>query len=220
MNKEQWAKIVAVAGLLAAILALFYVSDDAAASPQRAIAKVRTVPGWTIVAQWQVPSGIVAFTYRPDNDGGIYGAEFVRRTWRGWRWGFGGSHSASLPASTWSPQRQLNGGWTGQYLPDTSGTMFGRTPFPMLYGTIRDTQIAAVDVLVTATGQVKRTELLQGAEGSRIWMLLLPKSDGARFELRAVGRDGAVVSVKQIDESWASDSSTGFRGIGGTEPVR
>jgi hypothetical protein len=43
-----------VAGLLAAILALFYVSDDAASSPQQAIARIRTVTGWTIVAQRQV----------------------------------------------------------------------------------------------------------------------------------------------------------------------
>jgi hypothetical protein len=218
MSKALWVKIFAVAGLLAAILALFYVSDDAAASPQQAISRVRTAPGWTIIAQRPVPSGVIAFTYRPDNDGGIYGAEYLRRTWRGWRWGFGGMHSASLPLATYSPQRQLDWGWTEQYFPDTSGTMFGRTPFPMLYGTIRDARIAAVEVLVIATGQVKRTELLQGADGSRIWMLLLPKSDGARFELRAVGRAGTVVSVKQVDESRLSGSSPGSSGS--TEPSR
>ncbi len=153
-----------------------------------------------LVLQKDIDNGRVVFYLRNINDGQqVVSAEFVRKTILGWKWVFGGGHSAPKYTGT-DQEMKVDESWSYQYLPSTEGSEFGKSPFPMLFGLIKNQDITSIVVRDLMNFEEQEAEIVQTNSSVRLWYVFVTEKQGGKFTITANSKDGKKVSVKNIDE--------------------
>ncbi len=98
-----------------------------------------------VVYSEEVKGGVVVFFKKSDdNEGESIAAGYVKKTLWGWEWSWGGEHSGATLE-----------GFSTQYFPYTKGT-----PFPLLFGEIKDQKIKHVKISKKDSTNVKEAEIV------------------------------------------------------------
>jgi hypothetical protein len=200
--------MITVCIILASIVFLFYFGKGSSNTPIEAIEKSRGNHVDDIVLQKDIENGQVVFYLRNINNGQQFvSAEFVKKTLLGWKWVYGGGHS--LPNYTGSNQKvTLDESWSYQYFPSTKGSEFGKSPFPMLFGVIKNSDITSVIVQDQRIVREQKAEIVKTNSTLRFWYVFVTEEQGRKFTISARSTDGKEVSVKSINEENNSRSST------------
>lgn len=184
---------VILAFLVIGAVFYFYATDDSANTPIEAIGQFRNQEITQVYDEIDVDNGKLIFYVRGDNpEQRIINAEYAKKTWKGWKWGYGGGHS--IPSEK-NPYKENH--WSSQYFYSTKGTAY-ESPFPMLFGALYDKEIQSVSVESTATGETFKAAIIENQKFPfRVWYLFLTEKQGTDFTIRALTSKNDVHSVKE-----------------------
>ncbi len=121
-----------------------------------------------------------------ESDGFDIQAEYVRYTWDGWRWVWGGGSSGSIGADP--------DGVYVEYFPPTNGSP--RTPFPMVYGVVNDSNIRQVRVTDGEAFETIVKPLSVPWDGQRSWYAWVPANAGGTLTVSGIGAKGETITLK------------------------
>lgn len=133
--------------------------------------------GSSIIYQEEVKGGVIVFTKRSSGDAYVLDSGFVKKGLFGWKWIWGGGFS----------------GYSGQYFQAISGT-----PFPMLFGAIKNEQISEVNITDEEHNYSKEAKIV-GTGNNRIWFTFLSETDGPVFRIVSLSQAGNILDSKSID---------------------
>lgn len=165
-----------------------------------AIEKSRGIHVGDILLQKDIDNGQVVFYLRKINDDRqIVSAEFVKKTILGWKWVYGGGHS--IPIYTGADQEiKVDKSWSYQYLPSTIGTEFGKSPFPMLFGVIQNSDVTSIIVRNLSSYDEQNAEIVKVNNSLRFWFCFIKEKHGRKFTISAISNKGMEISVKNIGD--------------------
>lgn len=150
-----------------------------------------------------VPNGEVAFFLRnmPNEQINI-GAEYIKKTSKGWNRGFGGGIGASKDwlglTDTEARKKTFHAG----YLPSTEGS-YGSSPFPMFYGVVLNPDITRITVKDYMTGLEKQAEIIEVEQNFKLFYVFVDKAQGTKFDIIGYTVDGSIKHKVTTDESLA-----------------
>ncbi|WP_314588561.1 hypothetical protein [Paenibacillus terrigena] len=177
-----------------------YLQDESTASPHEAIA--HRIGTGQIYEEIDVPKGRLIFYSR----GSSINADFVKKSWNGWKWGYGGGHT--IPVYKQQAGKYEHVDFSSQYFSSIRG-MGMYMPYPMLFGVITNPDVAYISVLSKQTGDNFRTAILSnGRDPYRIWFLLLDEVQGKQFEISAVSSKHQILDVVELDEGSSPSNQT------------
>jgi hypothetical protein len=185
--------------------------DESSATIVEAIEKVRG-DGYVSYFIHEVPfkDGTVVFFLRyMKNNQPQLASEYVKRTRKGWKWGFGGAHSGSNLSLNLTDAEASKLTFTEQYFPSTEGTMFGKSPFPMLFGAILNGKITTLSVKDHRTGLEKQAEIVEVNDNFKLYYVFLDQRQGTKFDIMGKDGSGKILAQQTIDESNRSSGSAG-----------
>lgn len=170
-------------------------------TPIEAVEKVRYEMNGQLLHEVETDRGKVLFIVRELQNGQTINAEYVQKTpLLGWKWGFGGGHT--LPSIH---EKDPDSFWSHQYFSSTKGTEYD-SPFPFLFGVIRNPQIDSIRVYSYASNESVSAQIIDtGDRYTRIWFLFVSEKQGARFKLTAQAEDLQIIST-QIAETTRSEN--------------
>jgi hypothetical protein len=172
-------------------------------TPEDAIQQFRHFPSMQVIHREPVEGGILLFIKRfYEQEGSDLQVEYVRKTWLGWKWAWGGGYGIGGSKSPLSAKSALN------YISMPKVENIS-TPFPIVFGDVLDSSIKKVIVEVkdkgTDTG--KYTANLTGVEtGHIIWFVFLPSSDFTPFDIEGLNEEGDLIAYKTINDPRGSGS--------------
>ncbi|MFD0618883.1 hypothetical protein ACFQZR_15575 [Paenibacillus sp. GCM10027629] len=197
--KKFWI-ILFVVFVGAGVFIYLYIQDESTASPHEAIA--HRIGTGQIYEEIDVPKGRLIFYSRGSS---IY-ADFVKESWKGWKWGYGGGHT--IPVYKQQAGKYEHVDFSSQYFPSIRG-MGLYMPYPMLFGVITNPNVAYISVLSKQTGDNFRTAILSnGRDPYRIWFLRLDEVQGKQFEISAVSSKHQILDVVELDEGSSPSNET------------
>ncbi|MCZ8517051.1 hypothetical protein O9H85_32800 [Paenibacillus filicis] len=164
-------------------------------TPEDAIRKFRHFPSMQVIHQEPVEGGLLLFIKRfYEQDGNDLQVEYVRKTWLGWKWAWGGGYGIGGSKSPLSAKSALN----YMSMPKVKSLS---TPFPMVFGDVLDSSVKKVTVEVKGkgTGTSKYTAKLTGM-GHMIWFVFLPSSDSTPFDINGFNQEGNLIAYKTIND--------------------
>jgi len=177
-----------------------FLQDNSAASPQEAI--VHRVGTGKIYEEIDVPKGRLVFYHR----GSTINADFVKKSWKGWKWGYGGGHT--IPVFKQQAKKYEHVDFSAQYFSSVRG-MGLHMPYPMLFGVITNPDVASISVLSKQTeDNFRATILSNGRDPYRIWYLLMDEVQGTQFEISAVSSKHEILDVIAMDEESTTTTTT------------
>lgn len=155
-------------------------------TPVKAVQKVRHFPTLQIIHQEPVEGGVLLFIKRfYQKEGNEIQIEYVRKTWLGWKWVWGGGYA--IGGSTPS-QAVLD----YMIMPKIDGI---KTPFPMVFGEVLDPSIKNVIIIMDGQNPGVYTAKLTGSEiGQKIWFTFLPEFVSPPFEIEALNAKGDIMA--------------------------
>jgi hypothetical protein len=170
-------------------------------TPEDAIQQFRHFPSMQIIHREPVEGGLLLFIKRfYEQDGNDLQVEYVRKTWLGWKWAWGGGYGIGGSKSPLSAKSALN----YMSMPKVENIS---TPFPMVFGDVLDSSIKKVTVEVKGKGTGKYTAKLSGVEtGYMIWFVFLPSSDSTPFDIEGFNEKGDIIAYKTINDPRGSGS--------------
>ena len=163
-----------------------------------------------MIHEYAVSDGEVAFFLRnmPNNWINI-GAEYVNRTSKGWRWGFGGSFGASNIRLGLNDTEARKETFHAEYFPSTEGSGFGSSPFPMYYGVIVNPDITRITVKDKMTGLEKQAEIIAVERNFKLFYVLFDKAQGKKFDIIGYSADGSIKHKETTDEAVEAATNRG-----------
>lgn len=167
-------------------------------TPEQAVMKFRDIPANQVIHQEAVDGGVLLFTKRSDRkDGTDLGIEFVRKTWLGWKWVYGGGYGLSALTGQKEAINYMS-------IPRYKGI---DGPFPIIYGQITDRSITGIQAAVGGDGggEYNAKIINEGVE-QRIWYVLFPGASNAPYKIEAFNGEGTVVASKTLNDP--ADSGT------------
>lgn len=173
-------------------------------SPEDAIQQFRQLPSMSIIHQEPVEGGLLLFIKRfNEPDRNDLQVEYVRKTWLGWKWVYGGGYGIGRNLSPLSAKSAVH----YMSLPKIDRIS---TPFPMVFGEVLDSSVKEITVVVKGDGtgtDSSYTAKLTGKEnGHRIWFVFLPSTDFAPFDINGFNQEGVLIANKTISDSTDSGS--------------
>ncbi|AJY76489.1 hypothetical protein [Paenibacillus beijingensis] len=149
-----------------------------------------------------VPDGEVAFFIRNmPNDRINIGAEYVKKTSKGWNLRFGGGFGASNVTLGLSDTEARKETFHAEYFFSTEGSSYGRSPFPMFYGVVLNPDITRMTVKDYMTGLEKQAELIEVERNFRLFYVFVDKAQGTKFDIMGYAADGTIKHKETTDES-------------------
>lgn len=159
-----------------------------------------------IIHQHPVNNGVVVFFLREFDDGQIHVAsEFVKKTWKGWKWGYGGSFGSSNIRLDLTVEEAMEETFYSSYFRSTMGTEF-TSPFPMIYGVILNPDIARVVVKDYKTGLERQTKVVEVNRHFKLFYELIDDAQGNKFDIIAYDHVGEIIRRETIDEGIQAQS--------------
>jgi hypothetical protein len=151
-----------------------------------------------LLEEKEVLNGEVVFYLRQDGSREpVLSADYVKKTFLGWKWSSGGSHS--LPVATKADASQTTDTvWSSQYIAATKGTLWSDSPFPLLFGTFNNPRINKVTVKSIQTGQETVAKIIPSKGIVKLWYVFIPQDQGSAFELTGFSNTGEILNKKRI----------------------
>lgn len=141
----------------------------------------------------------------------VLSADYVNKSFLGWNWSTGGRHS--LPSASTADVAETDGtdtegtdtegieptdtAWSFQYMAATKGSFFNHTPFPLVFGTVNHSAIAAVRIKSVQTGEEVDAEVIEIDGALKLWYAFITEEQGRSLELSGLTADGEIVSEKR-----------------------
>jgi hypothetical protein len=174
-----------------------FVKHQSAGSAIEEIERVRGSVG-ELLEEREVKNGEVVFYIRENGQGDdVVSADYVKKSFLGWKWFAGGGHT--LPAATGAgEQSKTEALWSYQYISAPKGTLSSGSPFPLLFGTVNDINIASVTVKDINSGQETKATLVTAKNGIKLWYAFAAWEKG-KTELTGFSSSGEPISVKSVN---------------------
>lgn len=157
-------------------------------TPEEAVQKFRGNDSPNrVIYQEPVEEGVLVFTNHPEKeDTTNLQVEFVRKTWLGWKWvwggGFGSSKSnAALKYMSMSKLDKLS------------------TPFPMIFGNVLDPSIKSITADTKESGVIK-AKLITVNPDKTIWFVLIPSTAVPPIAIKGFNQEGKLVADEIIND--------------------
>jgi hypothetical protein len=152
-----------------------------------------------LLEEKEVRNGEVVFYIRQDGSREpVLSADYVKKTFLGWKWTSGGGHSLPLASRTdTSPKTDTV--WSYQYIAATKGTLWSDSPFPLLFGTFNNPQVTKVTVKSIQTGQETEAKIIPSKGIVKLWYVFIPQDQGSSYELTGLSNTGEMLSKKRIN---------------------
>jgi len=165
-------------------------------TPDDAIQQFRHFPSMQVIHREPVEGGLLLFIKRfYEKDGNDLQVEYVRKTWFGWKWSWGGGYGIG--------GRNYPTALNYMSMPEVENMS---TPFPMVFGDVLDSSIKKVTVEVKGKDNGKYTANLTGVEtGHMIWFAFLPP-DSTPFDIKAFNEKGDLLAYKTVTDPRDSGS--------------
>jgi hypothetical protein len=145
-----------------------------------------------LLEEKEVRDGEVVFYLRQDGARApVLSADYVNKSFLGWKWTAGGGHS--LPAAS-----ETETAWSYQYIAATKGTFFNHSPFPLLFGAFNNPAITAVTLKSVQTGQETKAEVILSKGREKLWYAFISEEQGKSFELTGFTSTGEIESKYMI----------------------
>jgi hypothetical protein len=189
-----------------------FISDEPSKTVVEAIEKQRGLGSVDyIMQQHPVSQGEVIFYLSNINDDQIVvSTEYVRKTWRGWKWIYGGGHSGSnIQLNSKLPSRN---GFSYQYIRSTEGTEIGSSPFPMIYGVILDPDITRIVVKDYMSGLDRQAKIIEIKDRFKLYYSFLDEPQGKKFEIIGYSQEGTKIETglfgayPQLEDYWKEEN--------------
>lgn len=197
-------KSIVVISIVVIFLILFYGywNDDSKPTPMEAIEQVRTNNGIKEpLAEVDVEKGKIVF-FKINKS---INAEFVRKTYKGWKWGYGGGHT--IPGlSNEIDNNNIDSYLSYQYFPSTDDTQYGYSPFPMLFGVLQNSTVSSITVKDLINNKEIKASIINRDPDFRIWYVFINKDQGKKFVISTISDQGKVMADKEINEEFDSQS--------------
>jgi hypothetical protein len=160
-------------------------------TPEEAVQKLQHNTSMQFIHKEPVKGGTLLFIKRyVHKDGTDLGIEYLRKTWFGWKWTWGGMFGSGQ--SIEGAKSVLN----YMVMPNITGI---NTPFPIIYGEVLDASVNNVIVVEKGSTPVKYTAKIAGSKtGHTIWFAYLPISAAASYEIQALNSNGDIIATKAI----------------------
>lgn len=161
-------------------------------TPEDAVLKFRDFRSMQIIHKESVKGGELLFIKRFNKpEGTDLQIEFVRKSWLGWKWVWGGGYAIGGEISA-------NAVLTYAVIPKVNGI---HTPFPMVYGEVLNASITQINVVTDSQPASAYTaQLINPTLGQKIWFTLLPQSVSPPLEIQALNAKGDIVARQTIDD--------------------
>jgi len=114
--------------------------------------------------------------------------EYVRKTWLGWKWGWGGGYSIG----DGTPDNNIS----YMSMPKLPGL---RSPFPLIVGTLRNADVNGIRI--EANGETIGTaKLTHFTDGETIWFAMLPAEAKPPFRIVGLDREQLPIAERIVDD--------------------
>ncbi|WP_150275120.1 hypothetical protein [Paenibacillus tepidiphilus] len=162
-----------------------------ARTPEEALQKFRNFTTMQIVHEEPVKGGKLLFIKRfYESEGDDLQVEYVRRTWLGWKWAWGGGYSIGKSPS----QEKI----VMQYFSMPKASKYA-APFPLVTGELLDDSIQKVTVRVKGQGSYTAEMADTGPEHG-IWFVQLPAGEFTPFEIEAYDQAGSLIARQTVED--------------------
>ncbi|WP_052304311.1 hypothetical protein [Desulfosporosinus orientis] len=139
-----------------------------------------------------VKGGVVVFFKKSTgNVGESVAAGYVKKTLWGWEWSWGGEHTDGASE-----------GFSSQYFPYAKGT-----PFPLLFGEIKDPLIKYIKVSEKDSTNVREAKIV-GKGTELLWFTFLNKTEGPDFTITGLSGEGTILYSQSINTDRKSSAQT------------
>jgi hypothetical protein len=166
-----------------------YLKKDTGHTAIEEIERVRG-PIAELLEEREVRGGEVVFYLSQSRAGEqVVSADFVQKSFLGWKWSNGGGHS--LPADS---------SWSYQYMPALKGSILGDSPFPLVFGTFGNPEIVSVTMKNVKTGEVHKAQVIPSQGKVKLWYAFIQEEQGSSFDITGLSSTGEIVSEKQFIE--------------------
>ena len=163
-------------------------------TPEEAIEQFRQSSTMQVIYKEPVKGGMLVFMERPDpRDSTNLQIEYIRKTWLGWKWVWGGGYSISL-----HEKNAVN----YMSMPELAHIT---TPFPAVFGEVMDPSIKNVTIEIKGKGKYIAKLVKVGPE-KIIWFAILPSSGSSPFDIKAFNEQGDLSAMKTINDPRDSGS--------------
>ena len=154
-----------------------------------------------VIHREPVKGGVLLFIKRfYQQEGSDLQVEYVRKTWLGWKWVWGGGFGIGGSKSPLSAKSALN----YMSMPKEKNIS---TPFPMVFGDVLDPSVKNVTVVVRGADPGKYFAKLAGEDtGHKIWFAFLPSAAAAPYDIEGFNEKGDLIAFKTIEDSRDSGS--------------
>lgn len=140
-----------------------------------------------------VKGGVVVFYKKAIGNGGVTNASgYIKKTLWGWEWTWGGEHSDSTPM-----------GFSAQYFPYVK-----TTPFPLVFGEIKDPNVKSIDVSENGTTNKVQAKIV-GTGTDLMWYVFLDKLAGPDFTITGLSNSGSILYTQSLNTNSSSSASAG-----------
>ncbi|WP_168122560.1 hypothetical protein [Paenibacillus sp. HB172176] len=210
-------RFVTLAMLAACILAVVFVviidretEDEGSPTVVAAIEK-QYGDGYVdyLIREKLVSGGEVVFSIGDlESEQPLIEANYVKKNANGWVWGYGGGFGASniRPGLTDEEARETAPYF--EYFPDTEGSQFGNSPFPMIYGIVTNPEITRITAK-DASGLEKQAEKIEVERNFSLFYVFVDKEQGPLFDVIGYDADGKVLHQEKLDRTQMFDAETG-----------
>ncbi|GAB6990242.1 hypothetical protein [Paenibacillus pini] len=161
-------------------------------TPDEAVQKFRMFSSMDVIHRERVDGGSILFINRsPQKEGSYLQVEYVRETWLGWKWVWGGGYGIGK-----SDSPQAKPALNYMSMPEVENVS---TPFPIVFGDILDSSIKNVTVESKSIGKHKAKLSAINSE-KRIWFVLLPSLEFIPFVIKGFNEKGELLAFKTITD--------------------
>lgn len=159
-------------------------------TPEDALQRFRDNQSSHIIHRESLDGGMLLFLKRFNQDESTHlQVEYIRKTWLGWKWVWGGGFSIGGPLQSESILNYMS-------IPDYE---YASSPFPILFGDVLDPSIQRITV-ATNSKQKRSAKLVEVHSGKTIWFAILPSSATTPYEVKGFNNEGILIANKTIQD--------------------
>lgn len=161
-------------------------------TPESAVEQFRGSDTRQVIHREPVDGGMLLFMKRIDKPtGNDLQIEYVRNTWLGWKWGWGGGYAIGDSEAPAQMKTALN----YMCIPQIEHIS---SPFPMMFGAVLDPAIKNVMIRSKDKSEYK-AKLIDTTQGT-IWFVLLPTKIATSLEIEGFDEADELIAHKTITD--------------------
>ncbi len=126
-------------------------------------------------------------------DGFDINVEFLRWTWRGWKWTWGGSYGGGIGVE---PK-----GMFVEYFENPDEYLQTTTPFPILFGAVTNKEIRTLQITDSANYTEEVSLIIDPRkpnDDQRSWFAKIPREAGKELTITGLGTSGETITERKL----------------------